>query len=504
MGELTVDLLQNIYLGFSAALLPSRLFACFSGVLIGTLVGVLPGLGPAAAIALLLPSTFHLDPTSGIIMLAGIYYGAMYGGSTTSILVNIPGEAASVVTCLDGYQMARKGRAGPALGISAFGSFIAGTLSVLGLMLVAPPLARFALSFGPPEYFSLIFCGLSILIYLASGSILKAIIMALAGLFLGIIGTDLITGNLRFTFGNITLMDGIGMVPVVMGLFGVAEVLDNLEKSIQERLIFQTSLSNLLPNRQDWKQSAGPIVRGSLIGFFLGILPGGGAIISSFTSYAVEKRISRHPEEFGKGTIEGVAGPESANNAASGGAFIPLLTLGIPANVVMAIVLGALLTHGIQPGPLLLIRHADLFWGVVTSMYIGNIMLLILNLPLIGLWVRLLKVPYSVLFPLIILFCLIGAYSVNNNVEEVLIMIIFGGIGYLMRKFDYEAAPLIFALVLSPLFENALRQSLLMSQGSFAIFFTRPISLVFMGIGIILFALPMVPLIKRRVMRDEF
>jgi putative tricarboxylic transport membrane protein len=408
------------------------------------------------------------------------------------------------VTCLDGYQMARQGRAGPALGISAFGSFIAGTFSVLGLMLVAPPLAGLALSFGPPEYFSLIFCGLAILIYLASGSILKAVIMALAGLFLGMIGTDLITGNTRFTFGNITLMDGVGMVPVVMGLFGIAEVLDNLEGALKERTVFTTSLSNLFPNREDWKRSIGPILRGSVIGFFLGVLPGGGAIISSFTCYALEKRISRHPEEFGKGAIEGVAGPESANNAASGGAFIPLLTLGIPANVVMAIVLGALLTHGIQPGPLLLVRNADLFWGVITSMYIGNAMLLVLNLPLIGLWVKLLKIPYAILFPLIILFCLIGAYSVNNNIEEVLIMIVFGGVGYLMRKFDYEAAPLIFALVLSPLFENALRQSLLMSQGSFSVFFTRPISLAFMVLGIVLFILPMLPFLKRKVMRDEF
>jgi putative tricarboxylic transport membrane protein len=317
------------------------------------------------------------------------------------------------------------------------------------------------------------------------------------------IGTDLITGNLRFTFGNITLMDGIGMVPVVMGLFGIAEVLDNLERSFKEREIFQTPLSHLFPNREDWQRSLGPISRGSLIGFFLGILPGGGAIIASFTSYAVEKRISRHPEEFGKGAIEGVAGPESANNAASGGAFIPLLTLGIPANVVMAIVLGALLTHGLQPGPLLLVKNPDLFWGVVISMYIGNLLLLVLNLPLIGLWVRLLRIPYSVLFPLILLFCLIGAYSVNNNVEEVLIMIIFGGVGYLLRKFDYEAAPLIFALVLSPLFENALRQSLLMSQGSFAIFFTRPIALVFMVAGIVLFILPLLPFIHRRVMKEE-
>ncbi len=499
-----MDLFQNIALGFSTALAPARLLACFSGVLIGTLVGVLPGLGPAAAIALLLPSTFHLDPTSGIIMLAGIYYGAMYGGSTTSILVNIPGEAASVVTCLDGYQMARKGRAGPALGISAFGSFIGGTLSVLGLILVAPPLASFALSFGPPEYFSLIFCGLALLIYLASGSILKAVIMALGGLFLGMIGTDLITGNTRFTFGNITLMDGVGMVPVVMGLFGIAEVLINLEDTIKEKTVFKTSLSNLFPNREDWKRSIYPILRGSVLGFFLGVLPGGGAIISSFTSYAVEKRISRHPEEFGKGAIEGVAGPETANNAACGGAFIPLLTLGIPSNVVMAIVLGALLTYGIQPGPLLLVRNADLFWGVIASMYIGNAMLLVLNLPLIGLWVKLLKIPYAILFPLIILFCLIGAYSVNNNTEEMLIMIVFGGVGYLMRKFDYEAAPLIFALVLSPLFENALRQSLLMTQGSFPVLFTRPISLAFKVLGIVLFILPMLPFLKRKVMRDDF
>ena len=429
-------------------------------------------------------------------MLAGIYYGAMYGGSTTSILVNIPGEAASVVTCLDGYQMARQGRAGPALGISAFGSFIGGTLSVLGLMILAPPLAKFAIQFGPPEYFALIFCGLSILIYLAKGSVLKAIAMALIGLFLGTIGSDFITGQLRFTFGNLTLMDGIGLVPVVMGLFGIAEVLENLEQTLQ-RDVFMTSYSGLLPNRKDWKVSIGPISRGSILGFFLGILPGGGAVISSFASYAVEKRLSKHPELFGKGAIEGVAAPETANNAATGGAFIPLLTLGIPCNAVMALVLGALLIHGIQPGPLLMKQNPDLFWGVVASMYIGNAMLLILNLPLIGLWVKLLKVPYSILFPLILLFCIIGSYSLNNNYEEVIIMILFGVFGYLMRKFDYEAAPLVFALVLSPLIENALRQSLLMSHGSFIIFFIRPISLFFMIIGIALFLLPLFSFIKR-------
>jgi len=497
-----MDLLHNIGLGFSSALEPGHLFFCFLGVLVGTLVGVLPGLGPAAAISLLLPATFYLDPTSAIIMLAGIYYGAMYGGSTTSILVNIPGEAASVVTCLDGYQMARQGRAGPALGISAFGSFIGGTLSVLGLMILAPPLAKFAIQFGPPEYFALIFCGLSILIYLAKGSVLKAIAMALIGLFLGTIGSDFITGQLRFTFGNLTLMDGIGLVPVVMGLFGIAEVLENLEQTLQ-RDVFMTSYSGLLPNRKDWKVSIGPISRGSILGFFLGILPGGGAVISSFASYAVEKRLSKHPELFGKGAIEGVAGPETANNAATGGAFIPLLTLGLPCNAVMALVLGALLIHGVQPGPLLMKQNPDLFWGVVASMYIGNAMLLVLNLPLIGLWVKILKVPYSILFPLILLFCIIGAYSLNNNYEEVIIMILFGVFGYLMRKFDYEAAPLVFALVLSPLIENALRQSLLMSHGSFGIFFIRPISLFFMIIGIALFLLPLFSFIKRSLMRKS-
>ncbi len=491
-----MDLLQNIGLGFSSALELGRLFYCFIGVLIGTLVGVLPGLGPAAAISLLLPATFYLDPTSAIIMLAGIYYGAMYGGSTTSILVNIPGEAASVVTCLDGYQMARQGRAGPALGISAFGSFIGGTLSVLGLMILAPPLAKFAIQFGPPEYFALIFCGLSILIYLAKGSVLKAVAMALVGLFLGTIGSDFITGQLRFTFGNLTLMDGIGLVPVVMGLFGIAEVLENLEQTLQ-RDVFTTSYSGLLPNRKDWKVSIGPISRGSLLGFFLGILPGGGAVISSFASYALEKRVSKHPELFGKGAIEGVAAPETANNAATGGAFIPLLTLGIPCNAVMALMLGALLIHGIQPGPLLMKQNPDLFWGVVASMYIGNAMLLVLNLPLIGLWVKLLKVPYSILFPLILLFCIVGSYSLNNNYEEVIIMIVFGVFGYLMRKFDYEAAPLVFALVLSPLIENALRQSLLMSHGSFGIFFTRPVSLLFMVMGIASFFLPIFSFVKR-------
>ncbi len=494
-----MDFLNNLFVGLSVALEPMNLLFCFVGVLIGTIVGILPGLGPSAAISLLLPSTFHLNPTSAIIMLGGIYYGAMYGGSMTSILVNIPGESASVVTCLDGYQMARQGRAGPALGISAFGSFIAGTISVIGLAVIAPPLARFALKFGPPEYFALIFCGLSILIYLASASIIKAVMMALVGLFIGLIGTDFVSGELRFTFGSNTLLDGVGMVPVVMGLFGVAEVLENLEKGI-DRDIFKTSLNQLFPNREDWKQSAGPIARGTIIGFFLGILPGGGALISSFTSYAIEKKISKHPEKFGTGAIEGVAGPESANNSATGGAFIPLLTFGIPANVVMALVLGALMIHGIQPGPLLINQHPDLFWGVVASMYIGNVMLLVLNLPMIPFWVKILKIPYPVLFPQILLFCLVGVYSLNNNYVEIIIMAVFGIFGYMMKKFGYEAAPLVFALVLCPILENAFRQSLMIAYGDLSIFFTRPISLAFMVTGVALFALPIFTSVRKKMM----
>ncbi|MBM4315297.1 MAG: tripartite tricarboxylate transporter permease [Deltaproteobacteria bacterium] len=492
-----MDYLQSILLGFQVALQWNNLLFCFIGVLIGTLVGVLPGLGPVAAISLLLPTTFHVTPVSAIIMLAGIYYGAMYGGSTTSILVNIPGEAASVVTCLDGYQMARRGRAGPALGISAFASFIAGTLGVLGLMLIAPPLAEMALKFGPPEYFALMIMGLTILTFLAGGPMWKALLMAAFGLFLGSIGLDSMTASARFTMDIVELSDGVGMVPAVMGLFGIAEVLLNVEQSIK-RSVFEAKIQHLLPTLQDWKDSLSAILRGTVIGFFLGVLPGGGAVISSFVSYAVEKKISKTPEKFGTGIIQGVAGPEAANNAATGGAFIPLLTLGIPANSVMAILLGAMMVHGMQPGPTLVQEQPGLFWGAVTSMYIGNIMLLVLNLPLIGLWVRILKVPYPILFPLILLFCLIGAYSLNNSVVEVLIMVGFGFLGYLFKKFEYEAAPLILALVLGPMLEAALRRSLLLSAGSPLIFFTRPISGVLMLISLILLAYPLVPWLRRK------
>ena len=492
-----MDILGYVILGFQTALQPANLFFCFIGVLTGTLVGVLPGVGPVAAMSLLLPTTFHVPPVSAIIMLAGIYYGAMYGGSTTSILVNIPGEAASVVTCLDGYQMARRGRAGPALGISAFGSFIAGTLSILGLMLVAPPLARMALKFGPPEYFSLMTLGLVILTFLASGPMWKALVMACLGLFIGCMGMDSITATFRFTFGLLELSDGVGLVPVAMGLFGVSEVLINVEKSIK-RSVFETKIHNLLPSKKDWSESLWPILRGTGLGFFLGVLPGGGSLIASFVSYAIEKKISKTPQKFGSGMIAGVAGPESANNAGSGGAFIPLMTLGIPGNAVTAILLGALIIYGVQPGPKMIIDHPNLFWGVIASMYLGNAMLLLLNLPLIGIWIKILKVPYPILFPLILLFCLIGSYSLNNSVLEMGIMVLFGVLGYLFKKFNYEGAPLILAMVLGPMMEHNFRASLGLFDGRLLGFFERPISAVIMGIAIILLVFPLVPGIKKR------
>ncbi len=485
-----METIQSLLYGFQVALQPINLFYCFFGVLLGTLVGVLPGLGPSAAIALLLPSTFKISPVSSTIMLAGIYYGAMYGGSTTSILVNIPGEAASVVTCLDGYQMALKGRAGPALGIAAFGSFIAGTFSVIALTVIGPPLAGIALKFGPPEYFSMMIVGIVLLTYLSSGSMIKAVMTATVGLTLSGVGMDIISGTYRFTYGKV-LLDGIGIVPTVMGLFGIAEVLLNLETEVK-RDILAASVKNLLPTVQDWKDSAGPIFRGSLLGFFLGIVPGGGSVIASFASYAVEKKVSRHPEEFGKGAIQGVAGPESANNAGAGGSFIPLLTLGIPANPVTAILLGALIIHGLQPGPLLMSKAPDLFWGTITSMYIGNGMLLVLNLPLIGLWVQVLRVPYYFLYPLILLFCLIGAYSLDNRIEDVTVMLIFGIVGYLMKKFRYEGAPLVLALVLGRKLESTFRESLILSRGEFSIFVSRPISLGFLIVAALLLFIPII------------
>ena len=485
----------DLFYGLSIVLTLNNLLYCFAGCVIGTLVGVLPGLGPVAAMSLLFPVTLHIPPVSALIMMAGIYYGAMYGGSTTSILVNIPGEAASVITCLDGYQMARKGRAGVALGMSALGSFIGGTLSILALQMVAPPLAKVALAFGFPEYFSLICCGLVVLTFMARGSMIKALMMAAFGIFLGTIGTDLFAGTPKFTFGIRILYDGLGIVPVVMGLFGISEVLLNIEEGLTQE-VFKTKIKNLFPTLKDWGESAGPIVRGTFIGFFLGILPGAGPVISSFTSYAVEKKLSPYPDRFGTGVIEGVAGPETANNAAIGGAFVPLLTLAIPPTPGMALLLGCLLSYGVQVGPLLIKNTPDIFWGVVSSMYIGNLMLLVLNLPLIGLWVKILKVPYVILFPLILLFCVVGAYSLNGSAEEVVLMVVFGVIGYLMKKYGYEAAPMVMAMILSPLMENNLRQSLALSHGSFSIFFTRPLSAVLMITALALLILPNLPWLK--------
>ncbi len=484
-----MDFWSNITLGFSVIIDPTNMLFCFIGVFLGTLIGVLPGLGPGATISLLLPLTYRLDPISSIIMVAGIYYGAKYGGSTTSILLNIPGEPDTVITCLDGYQMARQGRAGPALGISAFGSFIAGTFATLGLMLVAPPLAEFALRFGPPEIFALMVLALNLIAFMSSGSQIKGLAMATLGLFLGSIGLDIFHNVDRFVFGYNFLLEGLGIVPVILGLFGVAEILSNLEVEIKGK-IFQKRAPNLLPSLKDWKDSFWPIIRGTVVGFFVGLMPGGGGIASTFASYSIEKRVSKHPEKFGKGAIEGVAGPESANNACSGANFIPLMTLGVPTNGIMAIIFASLLINGLQPGPLLIKNNPNLFWGVIASMYLGNAMLLILNLPLIGMWVRFLTIPYTVLAPMILFFCLLGSYTLKNSVADLVVMLIFGILGFLMRKFRYEAAPLIMGFIISEMVEGSFIRSLLMSNGSFTIFFTRPISCVLMIVALVLFILP--------------
>jgi putative tricarboxylic transport membrane protein len=489
--------MSQIFLGLQTALQPTNLLFCFIGVLVGQIVGILPGLGPAGAIALLLPASFSLPPETAIILLAGIYYGSMYGGTITSVLLNVPGESASVVTCLDGYQMAKQGRAGAALGIAAFGSFIAGTLGNLALMFLAPTLADFALDFGPPENFALMLLGMMTLVAFVSGSILKGLAMAVTGMIIGSIGMDVISAKARFTFGIHELMDGVGLVPVIMGLFGVAEVLISVEE-MEEKKVFGTKIKDMFPSAKDWLVSIGPILRGTVIGFFLGILPGAGAVIASFGSYAAEKKFSKHPEKFGTGMIEGVAAPESANNAAASAGFVPLLALGIPGTVVMALLFGALLVYGVEPGPMLFKLHPNIAWGVIVSMYIGNVMLLLLNIPLIPLWVKCLRIPYQILFPLILLFCLIGAYSLNYSTMEVSLMIFFGLVGYLLKKCRYEPAPLILALVLTPMLENALRQSLILSRGSPLIFFKRPISLGFITVALFLLILPIFSFVRNR------
>jgi putative tricarboxylic transport membrane protein len=482
-----MHILSGIIGGFQQCMDPMVLFYCFMGVLIGTLVGVLPGIGPIGAMSMLLPATFGMSPVVSIIVLAGIYYGSQYGGSTTSILVNVPGEGASIITCLDGYQMARRGRAGVALGIAALGSFIGGTFSVIALQFLVFPLAGAALKFGPPEFFSLMFLGLTLLTYLTRGSVIDGFLMVIIGLLIGIVGMDPITGKERFVFGVTTFLDGIGLVPVAMGMFGVAEVLAGLETTITRNILME-KIKNLLPNREDWKRSAMPIARGSLIGFIAGIIPGAGPVMSSFVSYAAEKRFAKNPEEFGKGAIEGVAGPETANNAAVGGSFVPLLALGIPPSASMGILVGALMIHGVTPSPMLIIQHPDVFWGVIASMYIGNVMLVILNLPLISMWVQVLKIPAKTLLPIILLCCMIGAYANKANNVEVITMIVFGVVGYILRKFRYELAPLVMALVLGPLLETNFRNSLTLSDGSFSIFFTRPISATIIIIALLLLA----------------
>jgi len=474
-----LDAFTNLMAGLEAALQPINFFYCFIGTLLGTLLGVLPGIGPLAGIALLLPLTYGLTPTAAMILLAGVYYGCQYGGSTTSILMNVPGEVSSIVTCLDGNKMAKQGRAGAALGIAAFGSFIAGTGGVVGLMLISVPVAKVTVKFGPPEFFSLMVLAIVILTSISRGSTAKAMIMAVLGFILSFIGIDPVSGRERLTFGSIQLTSGIELSSLAIGLFGVSEMLINMEESIETTAIqLKQKIKGYLPTLKDWRMSAGPITRGTIVGFVTGTIPGGGAIVASFVSYALEKRLSKHPEKFGTGTIEGVAGPESANNSATSGAFIPLLTMGIPSNVIMALLLGALMIHGIRPGPLFLVEHKDIFWAVIGSMYIGNVMLLVLNLPLIPLWVQLLKVPNRILLPTILLICVIGSYSVNNNVFDILVMALAGIAGYVLRKSGYEVAPLCLAFVLGPTMENSFRQALIMSDGSFSIFVTRPIAAV--------------------------
>ena len=495
-----MEILQNLYLGFSVAVTPIHLLYALIGVMLGTLIGVLPGVGPVATIAMLLPITFNLSPVAALIMLAGIYYGAQYGGSTTAILVNLPGESASVVTCLDGYQMARQGRAGPALATCAIGSFFAGCVATLLIAVAAPPLAEVALKFGPAEYFSLMVLGLVAATVLAHGSLIKAIAMVVLGLLLGLIGTDVNSGVLRFTFGVPELSDGIGFVVVAMGMFGTAEIIANLELK-DSREVFTGKVKNLFPTKDDFKRIWAPILRGTALGSFLGILPGGGALLASFGAYTLEKKISRNPEKFGKGAIEGVAAPEAANNAGAQTSFIPMLTLGIPGNAVMALMIGALMIQGIAPGPQVMNEKPELFWGLIASMWIGNFFLVVLNLPLIGMWIKLLTVPYRYLYPAILVFMSIGVFSLSNNPWDVLIMAVFGVFGYVCVKLECEPAPLILGFILGPLMEENLRRAMLLSRGDPMTFLTKPISAGFIIASVILLVIVALPTIRKK--REE-
>jgi putative tricarboxylic transport membrane protein len=479
-----MDLIANLGLGFSTALTLANLLCCLIGVFIGTLIGVLPGLGPTATIAMLLPITFTLPPVSSLIMLAGIYYGSQYGGSTTSILVNVPGEAASVVTTLDGYQMAQKGRAGVALTTAAVGSFFAGTVATFLIALFAGPMAEIALKFGPAEFFSLIVLGLLASIVLARGSLLHAIGMVILGLLLGLVGADVNTGTQRFTFGIPQLADGIGFVVVAMGMFGIAEIIRNLEHE-ELRSMVASKITSLMPTKEDWRRMVGPILRGTGIGAALGVLPGSGSILGSFAAYAIEKKVSKYGKEFGTGMIEGVAAPESANNAGAQTSFIPMLTLGIPSSPVMALMIGAMIIQGIQPGPSVMIEQPTLFWGIIVSMWIGNLFLIILNLPMIGMWVRLVTVPYQYLFPAILVFCGIGVFSLNNTEFDIYLMALFGLLGYLFVKLDCEPAPMLLAYILGPLMEEYMRRALLLSRGDPMIFIKRPISATLLALGVL-------------------
>jgi putative tricarboxylic transport membrane protein len=495
-----MDLISNLSLGFATAASPENLFFFLIGVVLGTLIGVLPGIGAAATIAMLLPITFQLEPVSSLIMLAGIYYGAQYGGSTTAILINMPGESSSAVTAIDGYQMARQGKAGTALAVAALGSLFAGTVATLLVAVFAPPLTAIALKFGAAEYFSLMLLGLVSAVALAHGSILKALAMVVLGLLLGTVGTDIYTGTPRFTFGITEYADGMRFVALAVGIFGIAEILRNLEGE-QDRTVLGAKLGRLFPSRADLKRMVAPMVRGTAVGSVLGILPGGGAVLASFASYTIEKRLSDNPEEFGKGAIAGVAGPESANNASAQTSFIPLLTLGIPANPVMALMVGAMIIQGIVPGPNVATDQPALFWGIIASMWIGNLMLIVLNLPLIGLWVRLLKVPYHVLFPIIMAFCSIGVYSVNSNVYDLYAVAAFGFFGYVLLKLRCEPAPLRLGFVLGPLLEENLRRAMILGRGDPSIFVTRPISLTLLLLTVAVLVVMLLPAIRKR--RDE-
>ena len=496
-----MELLHNLGLGFSTALAAQNGLYCFLGCLLGTAIGVLPGLGPAATIAMLLPMTYTLSPVTALIMLAGIYYGAQYGGSTTSILINIPGESSSVVTCIDGYQMARKGRAGAALATSALGSFFAGTVATLLIAAFAPPLAEVAFQFGPAEKFSLIVVGLLGAVILAHGSTLKAIAMIVLGVLLGLVGMDELSMVSRFTFGIADLADGVNFVVVAMGMFAFTEVIRNLEPTLEKREVFTGRVNKVWLTREEFKEAYPGVLRGTALGALLGVLPGNGALVASFAAYALEKQLSKTPEKFGTGAIAGVAGPESANNAGAQTSFIPMLVLGLPSNPTMALMLGVMIVHGIQPGPQVMTSNPALFWGLICSMWVGNLMLLVLNLPLIGIWIRFLKLSYRFMFPAILLFCAIGAYSLRNNAVDVLLTIPFGLLGYLFAKLDCEPAPLLLGFILGPMLEENLNVAMLLSRGSVTIFFTRPLSLALLLIGAGLLVMMVVPAVRRK--REE-